>query len=205
MNLQDLGLNDLLNTVVNVVREPTTNLTAAVLLLAALTISLLILVLVALAAIMHPGKSSRPAPLALEESPQDLARYRRRREIVALGFVVAAVLGFSIGYAQVAHTGACLSCHSSKSDVSTSWSEATHAGVDCWDCHGGGTVANGLVARMEYVRWVRSPVDPAKSTRRASVADTACLRCHEDVLGELVETENLRMSHAELHEVGYAC
>lgn len=206
MNIRDLGLNNLLDTIITVVREPTTNLTAAVLLLAALTIVLLILVLLALAAIMRPVRSEkRDAPARVETDPEKLRDLRRRRQVVVLGVVAAATVGVGIGYVQVAQTRACLSCHASSADVSASWSEGAHAGASCWDCHGGGSVATGLVSRMEYLRWVRSPVDPAKSTRRASVADAACLECHEEVLGELVETENLKMSHAEPHDAGYRC
>ncbi|MDP2182618.1 MAG: cytochrome c3 family protein [Actinomycetota bacterium] len=205
MNLQGFGLNDLLNTVVNVVRDPTANLTAAVLLLAALTIVLLILVLLALAVIMRPARTEHAPLIPAERSPEDLRGLRHRRDIVALGILASVAVGLGIGYVQIVRTGACLSCHASSADVSTSWSEGAHAGAECWDCHGGGTIANGLVARMEYVRWVRSPVDPAKSTRRASVVGAACLRCHEDVLGELVETTDLKMSHAEPYDAGYEC
>lgn len=206
MNLQDFGLGNLIDTIVTVVREPTSNLTAAVLLLAAITIALLILVLLALAAIMRPSKQERvvEAPSA-EESARAAASGRRKREIIAVGSILGVVLGLGIAYSQIASTSACLGCHASSSDVATSWSEGAHAGVQCWDCHGGGTIANGLVARIDYVRWARSPVDPAAPTRRASVASSACLKCHDEILGETVETENLRMSHVEPQEAGYLC
>lgn len=108
---------------------------------------------------------------------------------------------FMATYIVTGSNGYCgQSCHVEDPHVATAV-ENRHA--DCVDCHESGPVFGGVARLRMAIAYLRSgettgsslPVDPSR-----------CLRCHEDVAEDTVETAaELRVSHKEILGGGRTC
>ena len=209
----------------DVIADPTSNLTAAVFLMAAVVLLVLIVVLVAIIA-MLPGarrhhtragdgndragggeSAAEDDPVAPAEGTQAPVPVSRRTQrgrsaggtwVIAIGMVAA----LGSGYVATAQSSYCLACH----DGARPEEQGTpHADVACIRCHedtlalATNTVRRGLDIVAHY-GLVSSAYD-------AHVPSARCYSCHRDIDDGTVlnEESGVMMSHAEPLEAGYAC
>lgn len=221
----------LLQQFVRIIQDPTSNLTAAVLLLAALTLAVLIIIVALLLAVTRTpvarrgsGKTkaaNRPADeyeypeLSAELAPRlpgDPAPRKRRSATWLVGrsgsWVIAllVVLGIASGYVVTSTEGYCRdACHGGDAAM-TDAARGVHNKVACVSCHEDAAplgIGGALVQRTAHM--VAQGV-PGIQVYAAPVASRRCLACHATVSSRLVQTTGgARMSHREPLAAGMAC
>lgn len=221
----DKGLTTLVSAALDVIADPTSNLTAAVFLMAAVVLLVLIVVLVAIIA-MLPGarrhhtpagdgsdraggdesavEDDPVAPAECTQSPVAASRCTQRARnaggtwVIAIGLVAA----LGSGYVVTAQSSYCLACHDG---VRPEEQGVPHSDAACIRCHedtlalATNTVRRGLDIVAHY-GLVSSAYD-------AHVPSARCCSCHRDIDDGVVlnEETGVMMSHAEPLEAGYAC
>lgn len=212
-----------LETLSAIVRDPTSNLTAAVLFLAAALLVMLIAVVLVLVFIA-PSRDDRSANTpALDRSPAAIRQPKKRRasarvldrlsadwdslpptiRLLAVALLIVATL---VGtYVETGTDRFCAeSCHQMTASSET-WHESAHATVGCVRCHEGRPVTSGLVAlvtRSGYVGGSLTGGQPDEVT----IPPDRCLQCHRTVLsGSIETTDGIRMNHAAPVDAGASC
>lgn len=224
-----------LKVLLEIVAEPTSNLTASMLLLAALTVILLIVIVVASMFLVGSGrddglpgktraerrraKKAARASRSTEAGEAPAGTKARRRPLRASTYVVFAVLvavALVVGYVGTAQDQYCVTCHegvageaglSADESTDTALPETPHASVSCVACHEAGQITGVAANTIDRTRHLVKQLTGAPVPADAVVDSSACLRCHDDILEEAVETADtrIRMSHREPVEAGLVC
>ncbi|GAB4276310.1 MAG: hypothetical protein Kow0056_06610 [Coriobacteriia bacterium] len=197
------------DALVQVVREPTSNLAAAALLMAAVTLIVLMIV-VGLLFFFLPREEPEGESRTEAEAATGARRKARRRHRSAHTDVTIVLLlilaSAGIGYATTSTQRFCAgTCHA-EDDAVAQHSEGAHSGVDCVRCHeapGAGGLVAGLIQRTGHVLADVSPIEGSYPPP----APEACLECHSAVLGDVVRVPDsgLIVSHAEPLDAGMGC
>lgn len=187
---------------ISALRSPADDPLTALLVIAGIVIVLLILVLVGLifasdTRTIRPGSATR----LNDESRTSRSGPKRRR--VAL-LVIAVVLASAVsGWHYGVSDRACSGCHQISAAV-TSHSEATHSSAPCRKCHVPPGVSGSLLARISGAgNLVGASFN--ESAQDTGVRNSACLRCHVEVVDGTLLARGIRMRHSDVLAVGYAC
>lgn len=202
-----------------IIEDPASNLTAAVLLLAAVFLVLLILVLVALIGITSSSRQEQArGPEGAEDATPETDRDKtgRRRRPAALlrsGFaparialvVVAFAVVIAATYAWSGTNEYCsTACHVMEPAAST-WRPSPHSEVDCTRCHEGMPVTSMPRAVMSRARHLLGSVTGA-TPQPVTVPPNRCLDCHETEIAKSIETTGgIRMDHSAPIDAGIPC
>lgn len=209
--LQSLDLQEILD----IVQNPTSNLTAAALIGAAIIVVLLILVVLAWMFLLtteeHPDEGA-PAP-AVRTAPNKVPRQRRKLPVwVPLVVALVVLVGLAGLNSSTGRDTHCLTCHESVTRPETI--EVPHA--RCIDCHerpsalffGASTAAR---IRMEASRLGADNAAPISDG--AIVENSSCLKCHPlkeldtsaQASAEASGSVGIVMSHSEPVAAGMRC
>lgn len=202
-----------------IIEDPASNLTAAVLLLAAVFLVLLILVLVALIGITSSIRQGHaPGGEGADDATAKLDRetpgHERRpttllpsvpapaRIALAIAAFLAAV---SVTYAWSGTNEYCsTACHVMEPAAST-WRLSRHSEVDCIRCHEGKPVTSVPQAVMSRARHLLGSVTGA-TPQSVTASPDRCLDCHETELAASIETSaGIRMDHRAPIAAGTPC
>lgn len=217
-----------LRVLLEIVAEPASNLTASLLLLAALTVILLIVIAVAGMFLAGGGRNGGlPDPSRAERrrarkaargegSVRANAGGARLRASTYVVFGVLVGVALAVGYAGTAQDVYCATCHGQIAEdagpiadegTQTATSEPTHASVSCVACHEAGQLTGMAANTIDRARHLVAQLAGAPFPTDAVVDSSACLRCHNEILQESVETTDtrIRMSHKEPVEAGLVC
>lgn len=217
----------LVSAALDVIADPTSNLTAAVFLMAAVVIVVLIVVLLAIIVILPGGRRrhGRVAGAAIPGMPveddmtaddhsaaiedvheADATPRRRRMDLRGPGgswaIAIALVAAFGAGYIGTAQSTYCLACHS---DARSDAEGATHAATACVSCHEDtAALVSNTVRRASDIAAHYGIGSSAYDNR---VPSDRCHSCHRDIEETVTRNEEtgVMMSHAEPLEAGYAC
>lgn len=214
--------SEILSAVLDVVADPTSNLTAAVTLMAAAVLVVLILVILAMIFVLSGGSRRRerrslaaPAPAEGEVAPDAAAavtaprphrvpviRWLGGRGGMWLAVAAAAAILLS-AYVATSQDAYCLTCHTD--DLPAIESEGAHGDVSCVRCHEDSwAIASNTMSRLSDVA---AHYGLGSSQYSSSLRSTRCLSCHRQGIAETTEDEQtgVRISHAEPLEAGWAC
>lgn len=207
-------------SITELIANPTANLTASVLLLAAVTLILLILALGALLWIMSSGqKRGDRDDVPIEHRETDESRsgadaQRTWLTRVSGGVVLALVLVAAVsGYVLTGQDDACLGCHEqvmldlAAETTATVEPTTVHGDSRCVDCHESATWPLGFLGNS---------IDRVHHLVTATLGDTPvvrpvgsdrCLACHKEIAEETIENpeRGVRVSHAEPLAAGMVC
>jgi hypothetical protein len=232
--LESLGAQAYVDELVNLVRNPYSNITAALLLLAAVVIFVLLVASVVIAFVTRPARKRESAEeeelayylsilasgdvvdgVAMAEPPAQLTLRERVRSYPWLTWLLEAaavvlVIGVAVGGSS-ASSAVCAACHevTPHSEVVASGGSDAHSAVNCVRCHEApgwlGRVTIEVPERMLHImNGIRT--EP-RATSYGTVISPACSRCHGRVASETTEDEarGVRMSHREPLEAGAEC
>lgn len=233
LNFQGLNLTRALESIREVIANPTANLTAALLLLGVVSLVLLVIV-VALLLVLAGGADdddeddddefSESSAEEVVESPADevapvaapptAAQLRMRRAAALLGVVLVpliVVVALVSGYVLSSQSSYCLSCHRTVASVASAdgsvASRNPHSKIACVTCHEErGALAipgNGILRLRDLV----AAVSRTRISDTVSVPSERCAPCHKAPLaGVLVDKKSgLKMSHKAPLAAGMAC
>ncbi len=206
-----MSLQSLMETLRQLVANPTSNIVASSLALAAVVVFVLVIaVIVMLFIIRPPGSRARdaqaPAEMGVDPAGQPagesgpLSALRRRR-----GVVVFALCAFALVAAYVSSSSGSYcagACHSMQ-DAADSWRASTHASVACVRCHETSPV-DGAFTRVRHAVVAITRHD--RLTVRVRVSSLRCLSCHQVVLsGTRTSKDGIKVEHAHIVAAGMEC
>lgn len=224
----DFQLTALVSAALDIISNPTSNLTAAVFLMAAVVLVVLIAILVAIIVIMPAGRRHRAAVEPLtgdDEGPgvdeldelgaermdgsvpaPEPTRSRRSRWLDGRGgtwvIVAVATAALASAYIGTAQDSYCMTCHA---EARPEAYESSHADTACVRCHEDAVaVPSNTLRRALDVGAHYGVGTSAYSTR---VPSSRCYSCHRDIDDSVTRNDDtgVMMSHAEPLEAGYAC
>ena len=222
-------LPQLIQTIPDIIRDPSANPVQAVILLAMAVVLILILLLSIILIVMKPptveeheyydyeneeydesaegeeGDEEYAHPVPREpRAAQDL---RARFVMLSLGIIVLALVWVVTGL-TTGNSRTCSSCHTNTSHMAAV--HDPHASVDCVACHeSGGPVARATVnvaTRVEHFLLAQFNPDAAKLYGTPAASD-ACMQCHGSQIAGTTTDEGLqvRTSHKEFVSAGSQC
>ena len=224
--MMDVQLTTLVSAALDIIADPTSNLTAAVFLMAAVVLLVLIVILAAIIVILPAGsRRSAAAPRAATDvdpgvgpgtssegvgTSVPLARAAhsssgvhvlsgRRGAWVIVALSMAALASAYIGTAQDSY---CLTCHS---EVRPEGYDSRHADVACVRCHEDALAVLSNTARR--AQDIAAHYGIGGSSYSAQVPSSRCYSCHRDIDDAVTRNEEtgVMMSHAEPLGAGYSC
>lgn len=198
---------DIWRTLSTSIADPASNPLAAVLGLAVLVLALLILVILAYLVITHPESRGNDEVPGEGVSADDARRTRDKRDRLWTGTLL--VLVAAVAIAGIAYTSTdpfCKRCHYTERAFD-SREEGSHPDVSCRACHEGGGVSVYLDAKSRGLSNLRKQIagSGAKGPVNSTVADAACLDCHEDITKGTVVARSIDVRHSDIIEAGYHC
>lgn len=205
-----MDLDAILTSLLQVIEEPTSNLTAAALLLA----SFALVVLIAIVAVLlyAVGGPKRPAERVRERerargaAAAGTGAPRRRVPSAVLGWASLALLLGTVVSAQLV-TGSRAYCSESCHHEGGPSPGGPHGSIACARCHEPGPVATApgyLILRAGHALEALGVHDAAYPVPPAS---DGCADCHAATLAAVAAsaTRGVRMSHAEPIDAGMSC
>ena len=196
-----------------VLRDPTSNLAAAALLMAIIVLTLLMVIL-AIGLFLTgsernvrrhaPAEDDYGAPVRERMSP-------RRRVLTTVGAVAAFAALTALANTGLSADRTCARCHAADTEVTVAAADVSdldpgpHDDVACRSCHAvpgpGGRGSLGVHSLQAYTSRILG--GPAMSLSAPNSA--SCLSCHEDV-EETVTGDRVRVAHDDFLEAGgYRC
>ncbi|MBE0448020.1 MAG: hypothetical protein IBX64_07990 [Actinobacteria bacterium] len=121
----------------------------------------------------------------------------------ALAFLFALIIVFNITSSLGTLPGFCGICHGSSHRA---WKNSNHASVACNVCHSGSSFFGTLSGRITLTKMI--PAQVTSFYRRpvtTTVPNSTCLLCHAYVGTQVIQNEELRVSHKEIIEAKYDC
>lgn len=218
---------DFLNQILAIIQDPTSNLTAAVLLVALVTLTVLIIIIGLLLAVTRaPSGGTRLAPRYEDEyeypelsggidgdgAAEQAAKPRPKRKRLLSGrsggwiAVALVLLSIASAYVVTSTDSYCLdACHTKAAGMDPK-ARAGHKDASCVSCHED-PAPLGIVgsASLRTGHLVQLAV-PSIRAYAGSVPTGRCLGCHSDVLTKVVKTAGgAKMSHKEPIASGMSC
>lgn len=226
--LLELDLGEAWVFIVDVVRNPATNVTAFALILAAITVVMLVVVLLLLLVFMSGSDEDEDeeareiaatpvAPVVAAEvvplTPEQLRERRVKRTIASLVWLLIFGVVWVVGGTVSRANTLCLSCHAGTIHVLAAQEETKgdpHGEVACVSCHETPNIVASVTTAVpgRAMHFVGGFVRESYATGYgAPVANRSCAGCHEDILtGVFVNEERgVRVSHAEPLEARALC
>lgn len=209
-----------LDALLQIVREPTSNLTAAALLVAGVVLVALILIVLILIVLL-PGGRKKPSTMtetggARSGSPASepalMGRLNPTRRIPLLKTPTLFILGAACllgagAYSYVvssSDTFCSEACHTMEPAAAT-WSTSDHQNTSCVRCHEGTPWLSAPLAAASRVRYIAASWSN-QTPNGATVPSDRCLACHPAIEDQSVETSSgIRMSHREPLAAGIPC
>lgn len=189
-----------------ILSDPTSNLSAAALLIGMIGLVLLIVVVLLLMFLVSPSR--RPtAPTtaeAAEAEPNALKRPRSRIRIgMAVGLIAVAIAGGT--YATGTQYFCASTCHSGNQRTVLETANV-HRGTSCISCHEDALpvgLAPAIASRVHHL--TQKLLGSGKAP--VIIPASRCLRCHGSVMDKTVTNEphRIRISHAEPLSAGMSC
>jgi len=208
--------------------EPTSNLTAALILYGIIGLAALILLLLGIlylmatpeddeqvaeegavdAAAAEPGDT--PSLPAAEKPARPRRTWSTRTMLMGVLITAAVIVSVWIlaGY-TTSSSAVCEECHIEQPHIASEAGDDPHAVTRCTACHepGGqfGRFVTGVPSR--FVHYATQYAGSTAQDEYGRVTSSACLSCHESEIGgvTLNEDRGLKMSHAEPLEASAAC
>ncbi|TDB39572.1 MAG: hypothetical protein D9V44_00950 [Actinobacteria bacterium] len=221
--MAELGrtLQLLLNRLVTLFVDPTSNLSAAFVLYGIIALAVLILLIIAILYIMSTpeegetevGEASRPK--ATSESRVSRPRAPRppvtaRTVWLRVGVTAALLLGVVIVTGlSTSQRALCLGCHAVSPHAAADVKRDTHATVACVGCHEPmgtlGRYTSAVPGRVTHI--IRALVGVDATGDYGSVTRSACSNCHaKDIANTTLNTDlGLKMSHVEPAATSIRC
>lgn len=194
----------ILAALVEIVGNPTSNLTVAVFLLSAVAIVLLMVVLVVVMAVLAPAKGS-PKPSRRRPSPNESEAVRAaKRKGSAWSFAALVILAMLMTSVLTGQDWYCVSCHSA-SAADEDVDDEAHGEVRCVRCHEDGRApAFNTITRIAELG---TQVGIWGSPYAGGVRTQRCMGCHTKQVAAVFTNPDsgIRMSHAEPLEAGWTC
>ncbi|MDY0340321.1 MAG: cytochrome c3 family protein [Coriobacteriia bacterium] len=213
------ALTSLASAALKIVADPTSNLTAAVFLMAAVVLVVLIIILMAIIVMLPRGRHQQRQPESDDELEDILevhegvsapapapARPRRGRAFAGGGSAWVIAIGlmavFGSAYVGTAQDSFCMTCHA---EVRTEVEGGTHAATACVRCHEDSLALPSNTARRVFD--VAAHYGLGTSAYSTHVPSSRCYSCHKDITDAVTHNEEtgVMMSHAEPLDAGYAC
>lgn len=186
-------------------KDPTSNPRAALLILVGFALIVLLLVaLVSLVVIII--RDIRTPRQRVARTPMDPVKRRRLVTVLLAVFALLLVVGVPLGWHQGTQNSTCARCHYTEKAFKSN-ARDTHAGVACASCHIA-PGARGLVeAASRGIANTRVQLKLAASSAspQAVVRDSACLKCHGEVMSRVVKARGVRMRHWDVVGQGFVC
>lgn len=207
--------------IMEIIKNPASNIPAAILIMAIVTILLLIIGSSVFAFILNTDDEEYETEVVQTVQSgveggapvqrvvrvryvKDPLRYHKR-VLIAVGVGLVLVVG--TGYTTQTNL-ACTSCHVGVPHVERSEADP-HRDVACVRCHDGTTLVGSMtvsvVPRVAHI--VSGALGEGAHIKYAQVTGRGCRHCHSDVLDGVVEIPDraLRISHREPSEAGAGC
>lgn len=231
--LQLLQFEHVLEEILNLVRNPYSNITGALLLLSAVVVFVLLFAVIVIAVVTRPDpRGERFRTQELKHYLTILAAHRDASDVTLEGFeppsprerlrgyamlpsllvtcAVVIVFGVAIG-ASSGQSSVCVACHeiTPHSEVVASGGTDPHVAVNCVRCHeSSGRLGIVTIEAPERLGHMMNGlrVDP-RPTSYGGVASSACYRCHARIVAQITEDvdRGIRMSHKQPLEAGAEC
>ncbi len=213
--MMDTQVTALVSAALDIIANPTSNLTAAVFLMAAAVLLVLIIVLVAIIVMLpgarqrriweqEPVRESAPEPVEQAGSAALRTSGRRARGARGAAWIVVAgiVVALASAYVGTAQTSYCLSCHA---DVRPDTYSGAHGDAACVRCHEDAWALPSNALRR--VLDIAAHYGLGSSAYSANVPSRRCVACHKGIDSNVTRNNEtgVMMSHAEPLEAGYAC
>lgn len=198
-----MSLPTLLESLRQLVANPTSNIAAASLALAVVVVFVLVIAVIIMIFIVRP-KGSRPEASAETRSeptgsPLASALRRRRGLVIALLAFVAVVATY---VSSGANSYCADTCHSMQ-DASASWRTGAHATSRCVSCHET-SVVDAAMTRTRHV--VASVTGHDALVVRVRVSSLKCLSCHKAILrGTARSDRGIIVEHGHIVTAGMEC
>jgi len=211
----DIQVTALVSAALDIIADPTSNLTAAVFLMAAAVLLVLIIVLVAIIVMLpgarrrrvreqEPARESGPERGLSDEpaTPHTPARAPHGGGGAAWIVLAGIALALASAYVGTAQDPYCLSCHA---EVRPDDHSGVHAEAACVRCHedAWSLPSNALRRGLD----IAAHYGLGSSAYTADVPSRRCVACHRGIDSEVIRNDEtgVMMSHAEPLEAGYAC
>ena len=198
----------LLEEIQALIAHPTSNLTAASLLLAIIVIAVLAFLIVALLLLTadRARTATSKTPTPLPGSTRTLTTGGRLsdadRRFAIWAIVAAVAVAGTATYAYTARTGYCASSCHSMTPAADTWESSTHVAVDCVSCHES-SIPGAISSR---IRHVVSEMTGATSDLDATIESRRCTRCHPETLETaVIEHGGIRVAHGHFTVEGMSC
>lgn len=225
--MMDVQLTALVSAALDIIADPTSNLTAAVFLMAAVVLLVLIIILAAIIVILPAGSRRRAAGVPRDATDDDpgvwpvtssegvgasgpLAKSAprrsrahvldgRRRAWLITALAMAALASAYIGTAQDSF---CMSCHA---EMRSDGAGGAHTDITCVRCHEDARAVLSNTARR--AQDIAAHYGIGGSSYSVQVPSSRCHSCHQDIDDAVTRNDEtgVMMSHAEPLEAGYAC
>lgn len=209
------GLNRLLEEIQALIERPTSNLTAASLLLAIVVIAVLVVLIVALLALtstrrprrsrgLSPRSGKDGTPLApAPAGPRTRAPLTLSRPQLIWATMAIALVTLGATYAFTSTSGYCsTSCHT-MTPAADSWAASAHADVRCASCHES-SVVDGAISRVRHI--IAETGQGDAGDLQSTVEASRCIRCHPEAADTTpVEGRGLRVVHGHFTAEGVNC
>ncbi|TDB39580.1 MAG: hypothetical protein D9V44_01000 [Actinobacteria bacterium] len=198
-----MDLSSLLESLRQLVSNPSSNMAAASLALAVVVVFVLVIAVVIMIFIVRP-KDSRAAgvdtpPAERRASAVATLLRRRRAPIIALLCFIALVSTYVSSGTDSYCSG---TCHSMQ-DASSAWSASPHASSRCVSCHET-SVADAAMTRTRHL--VASVAGRDTLVARKRVSSLRCLGCHGAIRGGTTTSERgIVVEHGYIIAAGMEC
>jgi len=209
--------------------EPTSNLTAALILYGIIGLAALILLLLGILYLMAtPEDEESEAPqgaqeatgIAPEEAGQRTPAPERRPKVRRVWSLRTFLMVFAVSTAIVlaawllagyttSSSAVCEECHVEGPHVASEAGNDPHEVTRCVSCHEPGGVFGRFVTSVpsRIVHYAAQTVGSSATDEYGRVTSSSCLVCHESDIGEITldEQRGLRMSHVEPLDAAAPC
>lgn len=194
-----------LQAIADLIRNPTSNLTAAAFGLAIVVLLGLIILLLVLALYVPGGRKGILSPES-RVAGEPVSRRPRGIRIPLWLAVIVTVLSITAAYGTTSVSSFCTDVCHEMSSAADSWEQSAHADVACVRCHEGRLVLSapsGAVLRT--YSGIARLVDVG-ADRVSEMPMSRCLGCHKAIrTGTFVSEEGVRMVHEHVIEAGAPC
>lgn len=129
----------------------------------------------------------------------------RHKFLLYAALVFFLAIGLKVGFRTVAAvTPLCGGCHETRAQYD-GWKKSPHADVACLECHAKPGLAGYVGAPFRALGSLGVKLTGGKRTVVAYTDDDICLRCHDEILDDLVTKDGIKMSHRQVVDDARRC